>query len=306
MSPNINETLITLIPKIPSPTSLNDLRPISLCNVIYKIISKVLVNRIKQVLPRLIDETQSAFVTGRMIANNAIVAFEVFHWLKNKRSGRKGAMALKIDMSKAYDRVEWSFIRPVLQRFRFPQNFIDLIMACVTYVFFSFDINGDISRHVGPTRGLRQWDPILPYLFIMCADVLSAIIRREIHTDNIHRVKVSRGAPQVSHLFYADDSIFFTMATMDECIQLKNILGKYCWYSGKSINFQRSEIFFSLRVEATSRNVIATKLEVREASNQTKYLGLPFIIGRKKKDVFQSVLDNNERRLLAGKREIFQ
>ncbi|GJT41193.1 reverse transcriptase [Tanacetum coccineum] len=114
MPQNLNETLITLIPKTPSPATLNDLRPISLCNVIYKIISKVLVNRIKRVLPRLIDETQSAFVTGRMITDNAIVAFEVFHWLKNKRSGRKGAMAIKVDMSKAYDRVEWSFIRSVL------------------------------------------------------------------------------------------------------------------------------------------------------------------------------------------------
>ncbi|GJZ92177.1 reverse transcriptase [Tanacetum coccineum] len=106
MPPNINKTLITLILSITSPESLKDLRPISLCNVIYKIISKVIVNIIKGVPPGLIEETQSAFVTGRMITNNAIVAFEVFRWLKNKISGRKGAMAHKVDMSKAYDRVE--------------------------------------------------------------------------------------------------------------------------------------------------------------------------------------------------------
>ena len=116
LPPNINKTLITLIPKVSTPESRRDMRPVSLCNVLYKIISKVLMNRIKPILPRIVHENQSAFVLDRVITDNAIVAFEVMHWLKNKRDGKRGALALKLDMSKAYDRVEWNFIRAVLEK----------------------------------------------------------------------------------------------------------------------------------------------------------------------------------------------
>ncbi|GJY49333.1 reverse transcriptase [Tanacetum coccineum] len=272
LPPNINKTIITLIPKVSRLESLKDMGPISLCNVLYKIISKVLVNRIKPILPRIVHENQSTFISTRVIIDNAIVAFEVMHWLKNRKDGKREALALKIDMSKAYDRVEWHFIRAVLGKFGFPTRFTNLIMACVSSVSYSFNINGQVAGHVTPARGLRQGDPISPYLFIMCAEVLSSMIRKSVTQGHIHGVKVCRGAPAISHLFFADDSIFFLRASSADVINLKNILVRYCRSYGQIINYEKSEVSFSANVEPHVRTHIIESLEVREVTVQSKYL----------------------------------
>ncbi|GJU10751.1 ribonuclease H [Tanacetum coccineum] len=228
---NNNKTLVTLIPKFSKPESLKDLHPISLCNVLYKIILKVLVSRIKPILPNIIQENQSAFVSDRVITDNAIIAFEVFHWLKKKKDGRKGALALKIDMSKAYDRVEWPFIQVVISKFGFPSHFSNLIVACDSLVSLSFNINGQVSGHVTPTRGLRQGDSISPYIFVMCTEVLSFMIRKSVMESHIHGVKDCRGAPEISHLFLADDNIFFTRSSVEE--RMPFVIGR-----SKKVGFQ--------------------------------------------------------------------
>ena len=115
----LNDTNICLIPKTTKPNDMVQFRHISLCNVSYKIISKVLCQRLKKVLPGLILETQSAFVTGRQISDNIMIAQEMFHVLRTKPSGRNNRMTIKTDMSKAYDRMEWSFIEAVMRKMEF-------------------------------------------------------------------------------------------------------------------------------------------------------------------------------------------
>jgi hypothetical protein len=129
-----NNTNIVLIPKVDNPENISQYRPISLCNVLYKVISKVLAARLKVILPEIISPTQSAFVPGRMITDNVLVAFECYHAIKRKMEGKYGTCAIKLDMHKAYDRVEWSFLRKILSRLGFDQVWIDLIMSCVELV----------------------------------------------------------------------------------------------------------------------------------------------------------------------------
>jgi hypothetical protein len=127
----INHTNICLIPKIPNPLSTKDFRPISLCNVIYKIVAKVLANRLKKVLPHVISETQSAFVPGRLISDNVLIAFETLHYMHQMRQGQQGYMALKLNMSKAYDQVEWVFLEKIMVTMGFHKKWVALVMECV-------------------------------------------------------------------------------------------------------------------------------------------------------------------------------
>ena len=115
MLPDINHTNIVLIPKVKNLERMSKFRPISLCNVIYKIISKVLANRLKQVLPQILSPTQSAFVPGRLITN-LLVAYETLHTMHSRKKGKKGSLALKLDISKAYDRVEWHFLQSIIEK----------------------------------------------------------------------------------------------------------------------------------------------------------------------------------------------
>uniref|UniRef100_A0A2N9G3K6 Reverse transcriptase domain-containing protein n=1 Tax=Fagus sylvatica TaxID=28930 RepID=A0A2N9G3K6_FAGSY len=126
--PSLNHTFVTLIPKIKNPKRVTDYRPISLCNVIYKLISKVLANRLKFFLPCVISETQSAFVPGRLITDNVLIAFETLHHMHNKRTGKVDSMALELDMSKAYDRVDWGFLEQIMLKMGFHTKWVSLIM----------------------------------------------------------------------------------------------------------------------------------------------------------------------------------
>ncbi|XP_031124298.1 uncharacterized protein LOC116027009 [Ipomoea triloba] len=312
LPPGANNTHIVLIPKVAKPTSMTELRPIALCNVLYKILSKALANRIKPLLNCLVSESQCAFVPGRLISDNLLLAYEIQHYLKRKSQGNNGMMGLKLDMSKAYDRVNWSLVEGILSKLGFSADFVAMVSGCIRSVHYNLLLEG---REIGsfiPKRGLRQGDPLSPYLFILMMECLSRLISKEIHHGSLHGVTISRGAPVISHLIFADDCFLFCRANSLEAGLLKEILKEFSAASGQSINLTKSSLIFSKNVDSLSRTVVSEILGISEGCMQGKYLGLPSLVGRRKTEILGFIKDKvlgrikswNNRFLSRARREI--
>ncbi|XP_050248972.1 uncharacterized protein LOC126696245 [Quercus robur] len=241
--PNFNHTHIVLIPKCKEPKTVTDYRPNSLCNVVYKIASKAITNRLKKVLPSIISDTQSVFVHGRLITDNVLVAYEMMHHISQKKSGRMGDLALKLDMSKAYNRVEWIWLEKIMQKLGFDDKWCALIMNCVTTISYYVKINGKPKGHIVPSRGIRKGDPLSPYLFSLCAEGLSTLIKKEVENGS----------------------------------------------GNTPIDIQE---------------VIKERFGAQVIKHHEKYLGLPSLVGRNKKNTFNSIKEKLRKKLAGWKEKL--
>jgi ribonuclease HI len=220
-----------------------------------------------------------------------MTAIEVIHYMKSKTKGKLGDVALKLDISKAYDRIDWSYLRGIMIKMGFSTEWVKWIMLCVETVDYSVLVNNSVTDRIKPGRGLRQGDPLSPYLFIICAEGLSALIKQAEASRDIHGVKICRNAPIISHLLFADDCFLFFRANNHEATVMKNILTTYEAASGQAVNFQKSEIFCSRNVVQADQHIISSTLGVQTVLGTSKYLGLPSLIGRSKKSIFNFIKD---------------
>ncbi|KAL5546786.1 hypothetical protein UlMin_006473 [Ulmus minor] len=282
----LNKTIISLIPKVDRPKTMKDFRPISLCSVLYKIISKCLANRLKVFLDDLISENQSAFVGGRLIHDNIIAGYEGIHLMKKGRLGNGKKMALKLDMSKAFNRVEWKFIEAVMIKLGFAEPWILKIMNCISSVSFSFLLNGEVKGNISPGRGLRQGDPLSPFLFRLCSEGLSCLLKKMENDNKLHGLNFGWRALTLSHLLFANDSFIFMDANEEDAKVLCDVLKFYGDASGQLVNFDKSEVCFGKHVPNCIRNEVADFLQVNQVDCHEKYLGLPTFADRCKKDLF--------------------
>ncbi|XP_056843438.1 uncharacterized protein LOC130495882 [Raphanus sativus] len=298
LHPRQNETHVRLIAKISGPRKVADFRPIALCSTHYKIIAKILTKRLQPLLPRIISPHQSAFVPKRAIGDNVLITHEILHFLRTSKAKVRCSMAIKTDMSKAYDRIEWSFLEAVLRRLGFHDRWISWIMVCVTSVSYSFLINGAPQGKVMPSRGIRQGDPLSPYLFILCTEVLSGLCSNAQVSGILPGVKVARNCPPINHLLFADDTMFFTRTDQESCNNFLAILAKYERASGQCINPTKSSITFSSKTPLPAKNRVKSSLSIEKEGGIGKYLGLPEHFGRRKRDIFNSILDRIRQKIL--------
>jgi len=257
----------------------------------------VLANRLKPWLPSLISTEQSAFVSGRQIQDNILIVQEVLHQLRTRKRKEKFQAVLKMDLKKAYDQVEWDFLEAYLLKLGFHLTWVRWIMQCITMVSYNVKFNGEQLTYFHPTRGIRQSDPLSPYLFILMASVLSNLINQAIHMGHLKGIQINRWCPTLFHLFFVDDAIFFLDAKLQECQNLANLLNQYCLAMGQEINWNKSGIYFSKMCPYALQENLANALRVQVLVKTEKYLGIPSNWGRSRKEVFAWIIGRVNQKL---------
>jgi hypothetical protein len=295
MLKEMNHTFITLIPKVQGACNFNQFRPISLCNVYYNIISKLLVNRLRPLLTKIIDPAQVAFVPNRWINENVVIAQEVVHSFKRMKR-KQGSLGIKLDFHKAYDKIEWEFIVQVLKALGFDNKFISLVYQCISTVSYTVLLNGSKGPNLNPSRGLRQGDPLSPYLFILGSEVLARLINREVIRCFFFGVQVAVGALKISKLFYADDVILYCNAKLAEVDSLMKCLNSYCLWSGQSISLEKTGVFASKGVHAQFLSQIRNIWGLKRLHQGVKYLGVPLFLSNNRVKDFSYVKERLESR----------
>ncbi|XP_057746710.1 uncharacterized protein LOC130965976 [Arachis stenosperma] len=243
----IMETLIVLIPKV---------------------ITKVLVNRLRPFLTEIIGPLQSGFIPGRDAPDNIIIAQEILHYMKQTKS-RKGTLAFKIELEKAYDRIDWRFLEHTL---------------------------GKLDSFA-PRRGLRQGDPMSSYLFVLCMERLAGYIANQVDSGLWDPVAVTRGGHRISHLIFADDLLLFCKARKSQVVCVMHALQSFCRASGMKINLDKSKALCSKNVNNRRKELFTGVSSIRFTQDLGKYLGVNLHHARVTRASFNGIVDKIKDRL---------
>lgn len=208
----LNTTLITLIPKSSTANTIRDYSPISCCTTLYKIISKVLTIRMSSVMSDLVNEAQVAFVPGRFIHDNTMLAQEIIRGYGEKNLSTR--WMIKMDLQKAYDSIQWDFVNRLLRVYEFPAQFVGWLMTCLTTVSYHICLNGQLTNRFGGKKGLRQGDPVSPYLFVLCMEYLSRLIGT-LEFNSKYRYHPKCKDLRITHLTFTDDLLFFSKGSLN-------------------------------------------------------------------------------------------
>ncbi|XP_048493141.1 uncharacterized protein LOC104908756 [Beta vulgaris subsp. vulgaris] len=292
-----NNAFIALVPKIETPTSFKDYRPISMVGCLYKIVSKILARRLQRVMEHLVGPLQSSFIGGRQILDGALVAGEIIESCKRFKSE---AVLLKLDFHKAFDSISWSYLDWVLEQMGFPDQWREWMKSCVMSASASILVNGSPTQPIKLQRGLRQGDPLSPFLFNLAVEPLNLLMKKGLNLGLWDGIASRPNGCIVSHLQYADDTIIFCPPSMDYLCNIKKTLIVFQIASGLSVNFHKSALY-GINVDQIWLESAAKALLCRTGSLPFKYLGLPIGGNYSRIDTWNPIVDRMSKRLASWK-----
>lgn len=269
----VNSTILSLVPKHPGASAITDYRPISCCTTIYKTISKILVSKLKPILSDLILPNQTAFVQGRLLIENTILATEVVDGYHKQHGPPR--ITLKVGIAKAFDTLNWDFLFICLSTLQIPPIFIHWLRACVCTPSYSIGYNGTVQGYFKGRRGLRQGDPLSPYLFVIAMNCLSEMLNRGANEGKFgYHAKCS--SSKLTHLCFADDLLIFTDGKLSSVQAIISILDEFAAHSGLKISLQKTS-FVSCGVPQDQVDIIAQTCHLTAATLPVCYLGVPLL-----------------------------
>ncbi|GJQ89092.1 RNA-directed DNA polymerase, eukaryota [Tanacetum coccineum] len=264
-----NSSFIALIPKTQDPKFVSDFRPISLIGSLYKVVTKILANRLSLVISDLISDVQTAFLPNRQILDGPFIINELLSWCKHKK---QQAMVFKVDFAKAYDSVRWDFLDDVLVAFGFGSKWRLWIRGSLYSGMASVLLNGSPSLEFEFHRGLKQGDPLAPYLFILIMNLFPQSISRAVDAGIFWGINISDDL-NISHLFYADDAVFIGKWNELNLSGIIQILRCFSLLSGLNINLSKSHLL-GVGVPFESVNNAAAIIGCSTMRTPFKYLGV--------------------------------
>ncbi|XP_071715131.1 uncharacterized protein [Rutidosis leptorrhynchoides] len=297
ISRGCNSSFVTLIPKIVDPQLIVDYRPISLISSYYKIIAKLLSNHLRNVIPSLVGLEQSAFLKGRFIHDGALIVNECIDFLKWKK--QKGFI-FKVGFEKAFDSINWDFLFEVMRCMRFGSKWCKWIHACLASASISILVNGPPTIEFSLGRGVRQGDPLSPFLFILAAEDLNIFTKNALDKELFSGIEVGGDKVPVSDLQYADDTIFFGEFSRTNARNLQNLLMCFELASGLKVNFNKSCVY-GIEMSDDELILIANQMGCRVGEFSFTYLGLPIGYKMTKMKDLNPVIENIKNRLSCWK-----
>jgi hypothetical protein len=292
-----NSTFIVLIPKKKNPAKISEYRPISLIGCIYKVIAKVLANRLKKVIGEVISETQSAFISGRQILDGILIANEIVDEAKRKK---KEALLFKVDFEKAYDSVDWNYLDFVMEKMGFHEKWRSWMSECLKSASISVLVNGSPTKEFKMGRGLRQGDPLSPFLFIIAAEGFNMLMGKAVDSGRFTGYKFDGGDEYFSHLQYADDTLIIGGKSWGNIRIIKANLKLFQLMSGLKVNFHKS-MLAGINIDQSWLEEAANILQCKVGTTPFKYLGLPIGSNPRLASTWQPVIEAVRSRLSTWK-----